>query len=114
MYRSSASLFSILASIKLITMWSVDAAPGLGRQLLLPVWLTLGVLPLIYTIALLAAYEHVFVRVDWRNSCGRAARLRSKIGIILGPSRPSDTRQQVVGEWPEKAAAGPRFEPSFD
>lgn len=94
----------ILASIKLITMWSVDAAPGLGRQLLLPVWLTLGVLPLIYTIALLAAYEHVFVRVDWRNSRGRAARLRSKIGIILGLHGRATLVGKFVGEWPEKAA----------
>lgn len=38
----------------------------LGTQAVLPIWLTIGVLPFVYALALYARYEFVATQIDWR------------------------------------------------
>ncbi len=39
----------------------------LGRQALLPIWLTAGLLPFVYLLALYAKYESIGSMIDWRS-----------------------------------------------
>src|SRR5690242_7556124 len=52
-----------------------------GRSLALPVWLTLGVLPLIYCVGLWTAYEQAFIRIDLQTD-DPAGRRRAKLALL--------------------------------
>ena len=56
-----------LALFSLVSNWSNDEAPELARRLLLPAWMTLGVLPYIYAVALYACYQMAFTWIDFRQ-----------------------------------------------
>ena len=67
-------IFAIYVSISLI------GDPKLGettRRLLLPVWLTIGVMPLIYLVGLWSSYEQAFLRIGFQAD-DPASRRRAK------------------------------------
>jgi hypothetical protein len=72
-----------LAIVKLVTTWSNDEAPDLVRQLLMPAWMTLGVLPYVYAVALYATYEQTFTWIDFRDTHSFRARLRAKVAVAV-------------------------------
>lgn len=72
-----------LAVFSLVTNWSNEEAPDLGRQLLMPAWMTLGVLPYIYAVALYAAYELAFKWIDFREERDFRARFRAKAAVVV-------------------------------
>jgi hypothetical protein len=98
-----------LAVISLIQSWSTDDLPDLARQLLMPAWMTLGVLPLIYAIALYAAYENIFLRVDWKSEGARRQRLRAKTAVVIGLHGRATLVGKFTGMWPIKLADAPTF-----
>lgn len=62
------------AAFKLVAGWEGLDRIQLLLEALLPVWLTLGLLPFIYVIGLLAAYEVVFMRLRLNSPEGWRAR----------------------------------------
>lgn len=72
-----------LALVALATGWSNENAPDLARRLLMPAWMTLGVLPYIYGVALYAAYELAFTWIDFRSAYGLRARFRAKAAVVV-------------------------------
>jgi hypothetical protein len=72
-----------LALFSLITNWSNEDAPGLVRQLLMPAWMTLGVLPYIYAVSLYAVYEMAFKWIGFRNTAGFRARCAAKAAVVV-------------------------------
>jgi hypothetical protein len=104
-----AFLVLCLAVNSLIRSWSADDLPDLARQLLMPAWMTLGVLPLIYAIALYAAYENIFLRVDWKSEGARKQRLRAKTAVVIGLHGRATLVGKFTGMWPIKLADAPTF-----
>lgn len=72
-----------LALLNLITTWSNDEVVHLARQLAMPAWMTLGVLPYIYMVALYAAYELAFKWVDFRDTNSFRSRVRARVAIVV-------------------------------
>ena len=72
-----------LAVITLGTNWSNEDVLDLARQLLMPAWMTLGVLPFIYAVALYAAYEMAFKRIGLRNSADFRDRCSAKVATVV-------------------------------
>ena len=74
--------FSLLAYVAI----SLTSDPGqisetTGFRFLLPVWLSLGVLPYIYIVALYLGYDSAFRRIKY-NSADRATRRRARWALI--------------------------------
>ncbi|OWY62443.1 hypothetical protein B7486_58400, partial [cyanobacterium TDX16] len=72
-----------VALFSLLTDWSNAEAPDLARQLLLPAWMTLGVLPYVYAVALYAAYGLAFSWIDFRATQSFRARCRAKAAVVV-------------------------------
>ena len=72
----------VFAAVRIAQTWGEVDLPGVFRALFLPVWLTIGILPLIYVIALLAGYETAFARA--RFSLNRqSASWRVRLAILV-------------------------------
>ena len=70
------------AVIHIVSEWpSLDKA-FVARVLALPVWLTLGLFPYLYLVALWAGYGHAFGQIDL-DADDRAAGRRARLGLIL-------------------------------
>lgn len=65
---------------KTLTIGEMDAGRWL-RQFALPIWLTMAVLPIIYVLALFAAYEMAFMRM--RFAARGASRWRGQVALLL-------------------------------
>jgi hypothetical protein len=62
-------------------MGSVDWVQQ-GQVLVLPVWLTVGSIPAVYLLALLAGYETIFLHMRIMNSQERVS-LRARLGVVV-------------------------------
>ena len=65
------------------TYWRTQDYQLFWRCLALPIWLTLGVLPFIYSLALSAGYEQVLTRMSFFNDRQRP-HLRAVLGVVVG------------------------------
>lgn len=101
------ALFGFTAH-QLYSGWSGIDKHGLLLQFLLPVWLSIGLLPFIYGLSLIANYEMAFARIDrmaesgktsWRTKLALMARLGVRARAVHGFSWP----------WPERIAAASSF-----
>lgn len=72
----------------LVREWSELDAGQLMREFALPVWLTLGALPIVYALALVLGYESLFSimkavtgqkRLHWRAKLGVASAIRGRV-----------------------------------
>lgn len=78
----ASALLLVYVTVSLVSNWeSVDKA-DLLQQFALPVWFTIGVLPYIYLVGLLAAYELAFLRIGWRSKTGWWPRTRAKLVLL--------------------------------
>jgi hypothetical protein len=68
--------------VGLVNNWSSVDKGDLLQQFALPVWLTVGVLPYIYALGLLSAYEMAFFRIDRTSDVGWWARMRAKLVVL--------------------------------
>ncbi len=84
-----------LALLSLVTNWSNEDAPDLTRQLLMPAWMTLVVLPYIYAVALYAVYEMAFIvdRLPQHRQLQSSPRRKGRRG--RAPSWSGHARGQV-------------------
>lgn len=98
---ASVTLLGYVA-VSLADNWNVTDKGELFHQFALPVWLTLGVLPLIYAFGLYATYESVFLRMFWKSEAGFWSRTRSRLVVIF--SFRFDAREVAAfsGLWPSR------------
>jgi hypothetical protein len=109
----STTLLGYVA-IQLVSDWGSVDKGGLVRQLALPVWLTVGVLPYVYLVGLVAAYEAAFIRIDWKSEGSWWARLRSK--LVLAASFHVKAREvgAFSGPWQFRLAKATSFRDGRD
>lgn len=70
------------STVQFIRQWDAVDLRLLALEFALPVWLTTGVLPFIYAMALYGAYEMAFLRVN--HAVGnRRGRVRAKLAALL-------------------------------
>lgn len=69
--------------IRLATTWSDVDKSALLNELLMPIWLTASVIPILYAFALFMIYESLFLRMSFLNERSPAS-CRAKVGTILG------------------------------
>jgi hypothetical protein len=68
--------------VQVIRLWRDLSLVGLLKEFVLPVWLTLALLPFMYGFALFAAYGKAFIRIDIRTEERRRA-WRAKAALVL-------------------------------
>lgn len=90
--------FLIFAINSAATEWATIDKPDLLLNLVLPVWLTIGLLPFVYVLALLASYELAFTRVDMASS-DRKRRRRAKLAIVYAVNIHARKFQKLNGWW---------------
>jgi hypothetical protein len=76
--------FGVLAyvGIKVISEWGTLDRGDVLQQFALPIWLTIGILPYIYVLGLLATYEMAFVRIDFKSDRSWWQRTRAKAALM--------------------------------
>ncbi len=87
--KSQANFFLALIGFSLFAFtawqfycnWCNIDRHTLLRQLALPIWLTIGLLPFIYLLSLYADYSSACRRISWETSDWKA-RLRAKLALV--------------------------------
>jgi hypothetical protein len=96
------------ALFQLIDGWSGSDKANLLRQAILPGWLTVGLLPIIYLVALFAAYELAFMRVDHFAGSTRA-RWPIKLALLTSFHVKATEIASFAGLWPQRLAEAVSF-----
>lgn len=103
----SRGLLSVLG-LALVTFGVTTAATNfealdlahLGRQALLPIWMTGGLLPFLYILALYAKYEVVGNMIDWQSQRGWRQRAIVKLAVV----REYGVKAHSLGQFTNSAA----------
>lgn len=95
--------------VSLVNNWGSLDRGDLLQQFALPVWLTVGVLPCIYAVGLLAAYELAFIRIDWKSEAGWWARMRAKLVLLTSIHVKAREVGGFSGPWLFKLASAASF-----
>jgi hypothetical protein len=69
--------------IRVLTHWESFNNPATLESLLLPIWLTLAVMPYIYALGLWSGYQRAFKMVDGFTE-DRKSRRRARLALLLG------------------------------
>jgi hypothetical protein len=94
--------------VQLVRQWSdLDKSASL-LEFALPVWLTLGLLPFIYFMALYAGYELSFKRIDLMVK-NRATRRRAKLALVTTMQVRVHSLSTFTGDCAEKVASAVSF-----
>lgn len=99
----------LYVSVSLINNWDSLDKGDFAQQLALPIWLTIGVLPLIYVLGLFAAYELAFVRIDWKSKASRRARLLQKAALLTSFHVKATELGAFAGLWQFRLAEAVSF-----
>lgn len=73
----------IYTIVRLATDWSSIDKEALANELLMPIWLTLAVIPYLYVVAFYMGYELLFTMLAFVNG-RKPPTLRARLGIVLG------------------------------
>jgi hypothetical protein len=98
----------VRVSMELVTGWAELDKKALLLQAVLPAWLTIGLMPLIYLFALFAAYETAFMRIDW-SSKGQKPPLTVKLALLTELNLRTHKVGSFVGVWPAHLALTSSF-----
>lgn len=89
-HRTCQALLALLGlslvgygAFQLAASWGTMSHVQLLRETLLPVWLTMGLIPYLYTLALIAEYGEAFRRIDWISADDPRRRRLMKGAIAL-------------------------------
>lgn len=105
--------FSLLAYVvgQIITDWQDFDKSGALRKFALPVWLTAGIVPLVYLFGIYVAYDGAFRRIDSATTNGRG-RLRAKIALALGLRLRTPQLAGITPYWANQVAGATSFRDS--
>ncbi|MBI2704029.1 MAG: hypothetical protein HYX32_01875 [Actinobacteria bacterium] len=99
----------VLALLSLVTNWSNAEVPDLARKLLMPAWMTLGVLPYIYVVALYAGYQMAFTWIGFRNEASFRARGGAKAAVVVRLHGQATLVDKFSLPWATRAAEAGSF-----
>lgn len=98
-----------LALLSLVAHWSNDEVPDLARQALMPAWMTLGVFPYVYAVALYAGYQMAFTWIDFRNEASFGARCGAKAAVVMRLHGQATLVDKFSLPWATRAAEASSF-----
>ncbi|MBX7268801.1 hypothetical protein KIF24_24130 [Micromonospora sp. Llam7] len=93
---------------QLVTNWGQVDKHLVALQMILPIWLTIGVLPLIYLLSLYANYDWAFRGVNWAAQ-DRWARLRAKAALVSKFHFRSRELHRFPWNWAQTLASAESF-----
>lgn len=96
----------------LITNWHVIDKGDLLLQLLLPVWLSIGLLQFMYVFALYANYEMTFLRIRFFAKSWRP-RLRAYLALIIVLNFQTRKVGAFSGQWLQKLSSTRKLRTAF-
>jgi hypothetical protein len=107
----AAITLSLLARalLHLITNWENLDKTNLLLEVILPGWLTIALLPFIYLLAVYAAYELAFMRINWRSPDGTLVRWRRNLALLTGLGINANEIASFAGPWPHRLAQADSF-----
>lgn len=73
--------FLVYCAVTLATDWSATLGASVGRDLALPIWLSLAWLPYVFLFALAMSYEAAFLRISFHTD-DAAARRRARRALV--------------------------------
>jgi len=88
--------------------WATLDKSGALRELILPVWLTLAIVPIIYVFGLLSVYERIFVRLPFVIQ-EPGERRRAKLALVLTLHFRAGSLAQFGGEWQHRLTEAHSF-----
>ena len=92
----------------MVTDWrAIDKIESL-RELTLPIWLTLTILPFVYFVGLWAGYDLAFVRINFETR-DHAARGRAKLALVSTLHLRVHAIGAFSGSWPRRLTAATDF-----
>jgi hypothetical protein len=95
--------------VQVVRQWDQVTTRANFLELLLPVWLTLALLPFIYVASILVAFGSAFLRIDsaFDDDAGGSWRAKLALVSVLRGRRVDVSR--FAGRWAKEAAAAPSF-----
>ena len=95
---------AVFSLVQFVKQWdALDKTLGL-LELVLPVWLTLALLPFIFLMSLYVGYEGAFTRVNFTVR-DRSARRRAKIAVVLATHVRIHRIGRLPWSWPKDAGS---------
>lgn len=79
------------------------------RQFVLPIWLIVAVLPLLYTLSLLMNYQSTLIRIWWRRDVSWRVRWRVNLAIICSLGVNTYAVGSLRGEWLSRLSVAATF-----
>jgi hypothetical protein len=106
--------YLINATVAIASRWNVTDKFDLVRQLLLPVWLTVGLLPFVYALALYAAYGRAFLDLRLMQAFVEDPYPHSRVALLLGFNVHLDGLGYFASPWPQRLLTATSFEAARD
>jgi len=102
--------FALIAYVvlQIVTNWQDFDKSGALLKFVLPVWLTIGILPFIYPLGLWVAYDGTFKRIDFATDEPRKRR-QAKLALTLRLRFRTQDISAFTVYWAEQAAAATSF-----
>ncbi len=98
----------VLTVVNLASGWSELDKGHILRQLVLPLWLTLGAIPYLYLLALWIGYEHAFLRINLASDDGPSRR-RSKLALLVALRGRAAKAHAFGGGWAREISESPGY-----
>jgi hypothetical protein len=95
--------------IQVVRQWQQVTTRANLLELLLPVWLTLALLPFIYVASILLAYGSAFNRIDWALGKTSDGSWKAKLALVTVLRGRRVDASRFAGRWVSEAAAAPSF-----
>lgn len=98
----------VFSTVSLIENWQKTDWPDTLRRLILPVWLTLGVLPCLYGISLVFNYQQAFRLLRWASPDPMAIS-RARLALLVGLNGRTRMVGNFDGGWAARLTAASSF-----
>jgi hypothetical protein len=95
--------------IQVVRQWNQVTTRSNLLELLLPVWLTLALLPFIYLSSILVAYESAFNRIEGALVDSSHGSWKAKLALVSVLRERRVDASRFAGGWAKEAAAAPSF-----
>lgn len=99
----------IYVTASLIGSWRQEDPWHDLRELALPIWLTIGVLPFVLAFSLFSGYQAAFWRIDWHTNDRRVRRL-AKFALLLELNVSAHPIAKFGGGWLTQIAGARSFD----
>jgi len=95
--------------VQTVKQWDQVTTQATLLELVLPVWLTMSLLPFIYLVSVLLSYESAFSRIDWALDDPPGGSWRVKLALVTVLRGRRLDASAFAGGWAREAAAAPSF-----